>query len=558
MISGFPVAMGNNCSVFFSPLSLRAMRLKHLSIAIGAWVFCRATMMADEPPLKSAGAAAEVAEDCQGMALRIDRLMQGIWDEEHITPAPLASDGEFLRRAYLDLNGVIPRIADVRAFLADENADKRVVLIDRLLASPRYATHMATVWRNRIVPPDMDASRASEAVALQKWLRTRFAKNLRYDNLVGELLITLGGDELGPALYFQANDLSPEKLAASTAELFLGVRLQCAQCHDHPFAQWKQSDFWGLAAFFARVKAEQGRGEARMAYRLVDTEQGEVRLPDSAAIVKPAFPSGDIATEDEMRSRRVQLAIWMTARENKFFARATVNWAWGHLFGGGLVDSLDDVDPTSSASRLLDELSAFFVHSGYDLRKLWRTLALTRAYQLSTSDSQWKTASQGHYPRLRSKPLTPEQLYDSFSLLAPPKGEKPLSNVVSPSDSANALYESPLRMEFIRRMRPPAGSATEYRGGTLQALMLMNGRTMADLTAPGKSNLLVAIEAPFMTDKDRVQALFLATLARLPEDDEFAACVAMLRESPNPVDKTQALSSTLWALLNSTEFAFNH
>src|SRR5262249_17296667 len=150
------------------------------------------------------------SQDSEQMARRIDLLMQQAWDADHVTAAPLASDGEFLRRAYLDLNGVIPRVGDVRAFFSDTRPEKRVELVDRLLASPRYATHMATIWRNRILPPGIDAARGPEAMALQKWLRTRFAKNLRYDNLVGELLITLGGDEIGPSLYFQANELSPE------------------------------------------------------------------------------------------------------------------------------------------------------------------------------------------------------------------------------------------------------------------------------------------------------------------------------------------------------------
>ena len=169
-------------------------------------------------------------------------------------------------------------MGDVRAFLADDRPDKRVQVIDRLLASPRYSTHMATVWRNRILPLGVEPARGPQAAALQKWLRTRFAKNLRYDNLVGEMLLTLGGDELGPALYFQANDVSPEKLAANTAELFLGLKLHCAQCHDHPTAAWTQRDFWGLAAFFARVRAPQERGNMmRMSYRLVDADQGDVR-----------------------------------------------------------------------------------------------------------------------------------------------------------------------------------------------------------------------------------------------------------------------------------------
>jgi hypothetical protein len=159
---------------------------------------------------------------------------------------------------------------------------------------------------------------------------------------------------------------------------------------------------------------------------------------------------------------------------------------------------------------------------------------------------------------MRSKPLTPEQLYDSFSLLAPEHSEQPQPSAAQPNNPLSALDESPARMDFIRRMRSPGGSATEYRAGTLQALMLMNGRVMTDITAPNQSDLLAAVEAPFMSDDDRVQALFLATLARLPEDDERAACIAVLQANPDATEKARALSCTLWALLNSTEFAFNH
>jgi hypothetical protein len=350
--------------------------------------------------------------------------------------------------------------------------------------------------------------------------------------------------------------LSPEKLAASSAELFLGLQLQCAQCHDHPTAHWKQKDFWGLAAFFARVSAREGSGEMRMAYGLVDADKGEVRLPDSAEVVEPKFPAGDLSTEEGQRSRRVQLALWLTSRENDFFARAAVNWAWTHLFGRGLVESLDDVQ-TTAESRLLNELAKFFVKSGYDLRKLWRTLAITRVYQLSSRDPQQVGEQPQHFARMAAKPLAPEELYDSFSTLASMDGKKPRPDASQPSGGGSGLDEDPIRLDFIRRMRMPRGSSTEYRAGTLQALMLMNGRTIADITAPGRSNLLGALDAPFMKDEDRVEALFLATLARRPDKYESEACVAALRESSEAQKRNQTLGSILWALLNSTEFAFN-
>ncbi len=216
----------------FIAMSLPAMQLKQAHI----WLLVAAISLvgcliasASNAKLEAAGANPQTsARTSQEMAARVDELIGQMWASDKVEPAPQSADGEFMRRVYLDLNGVIPRVGNVRAFLADSNPNKREVLVDKLLNSPRYSTHMATTWRNRILPVGVDAERGPQAVALQKWLRARFAKNLRYDNLVGEMLLTLGGDELGPALYYQANDVSPEKLATNTAELFLGVHLHCA------------------------------------------------------------------------------------------------------------------------------------------------------------------------------------------------------------------------------------------------------------------------------------------------------------------------------------------
>jgi hypothetical protein len=496
----------------------------------------------------------------QQMVQRIDALLEEGWNAAPIEPAPIASDGELLRRAYLDLTGVIPRVSEVREFLADERADKRQRLVDELLASPRYATHMATTWRNRILPLGVDPERSREAVGLQKWLRTRFAKNLRYDNLVGELLLTIGGDELGPALYYQANDLSPEKLAASSAELFLGLKLECAQCHDHPFAEWSQKDFWGLAAFFARVKAPDDRSMMmRSSYRITDADRGDVELPGTGEVVPPRYPRGDAAAEDARRTRRTQLALWMTSRDNVYFARAAVNWAWSHMFGQGLVDSLDNLDEqdTSTNSQLLDELANYFVQSGFNLAQLWRTLANTEAYQLTSQHPDPESAEPELFARMLAKPLTPEQLYDSFVVLAPTgnEGQAPPDNGIV---NRSSLDEDPVRLEFVRRMRPPPGSVTEYRAGTLQVLMLMNGMATAGITAHDRSSLLGALDAPYMSSDDQVEALFLAVLSRRPESLEREACAQALNGCKSDEDRSRALSDMLWALVNSTEFAFNH
>lgn len=493
------------------------------------------------------------------MSRRIDELLAAAQKSAGVVPAPPADDAEFLRRASLDLTGVVPRASEVRAFLADENPAKRQALIDDLLASSRHPTHMATTWRNRILPTGVDPSRARDAAALQKWLRTRFARNLRYDNLVGSLLLTNGGDEIGPALYYQSHDVAPEKVAASAAELFLGVKLQCAQCHDHPFADWSQREFWGFAAFFARTTSPAGMG-MQPAYRLVDLDRGEVQLPESEEIVPPKYPRGD-ELADDAANRRAQLVLWLTSRDNRYFSRAAVNWAWSHLFGRGLVETIDELDDAGELSaneQLLNELADYFVASKFDLQQLWRTLANTEAYQRSSRYEGAETPAPKLFAVMAPKPLTPEQIYDSFTRLAPPAARPYLADGAAPRDMAATLDEDPNRVEFVRRMRPPPGEATEYRAGTLQALLLMNGQTTARVTAPQESRLLGAIGAPFMTDAERVDALFLATLSRLPAEEERKLFVDVIGESANDAERQQALSDSFWALLNSTEFAFNH
>ena len=532
--------------------------------ALAALPWSSLAMADTSDPLEKDAAAVEASAAEPSylvMARRVDELLAQGQAAAGVKPAPLADDAEFLRRASLDLTGVVPRVAEVREFLANEDPNKRQLLIERLLESSSHPTHMATTWRNRILPAGVDPSRAREAAALQKWLRSRFARNLRYDNLVGSLLLTNGGDELGPALYYQSHDVAPEKVAASAAELFLGVKLQCAQCHDHPFADWSQREFWGLAAFFARTKSPGNTmGMMQTSYKLVDVDRGDVKLPESDEVVPPKYPRGDELSADDDANRRSQLVLWLTSRDNRYFSRAAVNWAWAHLFGEGLVDTLDELDDKAepmSNEQILDELADNFVASKFDLRQLWRTLANTQAYRLSSRYEGEKPPASGLFAVMLPKPLTPEQLYDSFMRLAPPNEAASRWNG-APNDMAAMLDEDPNRVEFVRRMRPPPGEPTEYRAGTLQALMLMNGQTTARVTAPQESRLLGAINAPFLSDVEKVDALFLATLSRLPSEDERTLFVEVLNEGTSPAERQQALSDSFWALLNSTEFAFNH
>lgn len=486
------------------------------------------------------------------MSARVDALLAEQWEAADVAPADLSSDGEFLRRAYLDFVGVVPRVSEVRRFLADQDPNKRQALIARLLDSPRYATHMATTWRNRIVPGEVEPQDLQQALGLEKWLRTRFAKNLRYDNIVGGLLAT-GGDELGPALYFQVNDVAPEKLAASTSELFLGVKLQCAMCHDHPYADWKQTDFWGLAAFFARVEAPRDMQTMQADYRIVDRDRGEVMLPDTNQVIAPQFLGGGVVEDSPRQSRRVQLTLWMTQRNNRLFSRAAVNWAWSHLFGETLVPAVDvPRDHEQSLQvNLLDQLADEFVRSQFDLKQLWLTLASTKAYQLSSRHPQ--SSPLRLFAHMQPKPLTPEQLYDSFAQISP----TPSSPTTLPSGDAQAmLMGDPARLDFVRQMRTPAGSPLEFRASSLQALLLMNGPATTAITDSQRGRMLAALGAPYLDTQDQIDTLFLATLARLPDSEELEFGSKTLEACETDDQRRQVLGDLMWALVNSTEFAF--
>jgi len=293
-----------------------------------------------------------LAADRQAIVRRIDELLDARIRLAGYSPAAQSSDEEFLRRVHLDLAGVIPRVAEAREFLADTGPDKRSRLIDKLLASPAHATHLANTWRTILLPGAINPEQINNVVGVHNWLRHRFSENLRYDNFVAELLVASDGGEAGPALYYTSLDLAPEKLASSTARIFLGLQIECAQCHDHPFDHWKQRDFWGYAAFFARLRQPDMTGNAvRGRARVIDRDEGDVKLPNTEDVVLPQYPSGNSPAQNELGTRREQLAIWMASRSNPYLARAGVNRAWWHLFGRGLVEPVDDLGRHNTPSH---------------------------------------------------------------------------------------------------------------------------------------------------------------------------------------------------------------
>jgi hypothetical protein len=502
--------------------------------------------------------AAPLAAD--ELSRRVDDELATVWRSNGIRPVGPSSDSEFMRRVYLDLTGRIPSVFEAQDFLEDSSPDRRERLVDRLLAHRDHATHLAAVWREILLPSEVDLSRVGGPVKFEEWLAERFAGNESYDQIVRELLLAEGRvAESGPLLFYAALKLNPEELAARTSRAFLGVRMECAQCHDHKFEDISQNDFWSFAAFFARISRPRGKMEMTSPVLAVrDNQQGDVTIPDTDEVVPPRLPLSAVEVKDtpDDPSRRQQLVDWLTARNNGQFARATVNRVWAHLFGRGLVEPVDDMRPANPpiAPEVLETLARDFAASNFDLRRLQRALVLTKTYQLSSRSEESDPSRGLYFAQMNIKSFTAEQLYDCIAVAT-----RQETNVAGPIDQTGLLRFSDMtRQGFIEQFRAPAGQATDYHAGIPQALTLMHGGLVHSATDVATSGLLKSLAAPFLTDDQRLDAMFLSTLSRYPSDSERVLVMQQVAAAATEAERQQAFGDILWALLNSAEFTFNH
>jgi hypothetical protein len=491
--------------------------------------------------------------DAAALTARIDAVLAARWAENKVHPAPLADDGEFYRRVSLDLIGKIPSAAEARDFLDDPSKNKRLVLIERLLDSPAYATRATETWR-RLLLPEADTEDVGRQVAgdFEAWLRKKIIEDAGYDRIVREILaVRLDGTNMtgvatgrlapSPAGYFTAKEGKPENIASGVARVFLGIRLECAQCHNHPFASWKREQFWSLAAFFAEVP--QANGENAPATRR-DPDRPPVReltIPGTKKVVKASHLDGSTPGWRPRATTREILAEWITAPENPYFAKAIVNRVWARFFGIGLVEPVDDIDAAagSELSGLLDELAVQFREHGYNLKYLIRVLTASRAYNLASGAGQ-PDSSGAMFAAMPVRGLSPGQLFDS---LAQATGS------ASPGTRARFLEL------FSNRDERPVEAETTI----IQALSLMNGDFMTGATNPESSGALAAvIKAPWLDTAGRIETLYLATLSRRPTADELAIVTRFIDRKKSADDQAKAFADVFWAILNGPEFHLNH
>jgi len=492
------------------------------------------------------------ARDAQTLTARIDAVLAARWAEAKVRPAAVADDGEFLRRASLDLIGKIPTAAEARDFLDDPSQGKRLALVERLLDSPAYTTRATEIWR-RLLLPEADTEDLARSVAgnFEAWLRKKVIEDAGYDRIVREILdAKLNGRDAdsavgrlapSPAGYYAAKENKPENLAAGVARVFLGIRLECAQCHNHPFAEWKREQFWSLAAFFADVPPE-GPENAVVARPDGDAApRRELTIPGTKKVVKASHLDGSTPAWRPRAQTREILAEWVTAPDNPYFARAVVNRVWARFFGVGLIEPVDDVNGESGSelSGLLDELAGQFRAHGYNLKFLIRVLTTTRAYNLSSVASQAESTA----PMFASMPvrgLTPGQLFDSLTQ----------ATGAEPGDAKARFLEL-----FASREERPVEAETTI----IQALTMMNGSYIDGATNPVTSQVLGAIvKAPFLDTPGRIETLYLATLTRRPRPDELALLVRFVERRKTEDDQAKALADIFWAILNGPEFHLNH
>jgi hypothetical protein len=489
-------------------------------------------------------------------AAEIDVLLSQLWQQQGVVSAGPAADEELLRRVFLDLSGRTPSVMEVRNYLADTSPDRYEALVDRLLSSRDHATHLATVWRTALLPEGVDLTRFGGIPAFDAWLSEQFGKNIPYDQLARTLLLAEGRlSRSGPLLFYSALKLDADQLAGRTARVFLGLRLDCAQCHDDPFEPWTQKDFWSFAAFFARISRPQAALESVSTVMQVrDVDRGEVKMPDSDVPVMPKFLDGsNLDDSPQAAARRAQLAQWLASPDNPYFARAAVNRVWAHLFGRGIVDPVDGFGKRhpSRSDELLDLLAGRFIASGFDLRDTLRAVVLSRPYRLASGAEHEDPKRREWFAQMNVKMLTPEQVYDCISVASM------LTDAQQESFAIVRMGNSG-RDEFLRQFQTLAGRPTEYQGGIPQALTLMNGSLISGATGLASSGLLKSLDAPFFTDDQRIEVLYLATLSRRPSADEWKLLREYVADREAGISVQEPLADILWGLLNSAEFMMNH
>jgi len=488
-----------------------------------------------------------------------------------IPPSPLCDDATYLRRVSLDIGGRLPTDEETKAFLASPDPNKRDLVIDDLLSSSDYADFFAAKWTTLLKNRRDDASDLVSNFAFHAWVRDSLLANKPYDQFVRELLAATGTVIGNPPVAWYKRVKEPKNQIEDVAQLFLGVRMQCAQCHHHPFERWSQDDYYSLSAFFTQVgrKPSPTRGEDLIFHKRGIATATNIK---SGLALKPAALGDAIPAIAPDEDPRLKLADWMSSPQNPFFAKALVNRYWKHFFQRGLIEPEDDIRESNPPTNpeLLAALEKHFIESGFDLKEMVRVIARSNAYQLSAIPNANNVKDRQNYSRYYTRRLQAEVLLDAidrvtgsstdFSNL--PAGTRA---VALPDNSYNR--SSPFLRVFGRPEGESVCECERVQSSSLaQSLHLINA---ADIKAKladgnGRAERLAKEERPV---EEKVRELYLVTFSREPRTDEMKMAIDYLSQTPvgadgMPVDAQRAnrenLQDLIWAMINSKEFLFNH
>ncbi|HEX3149334.1 MAG TPA: DUF1549 and DUF1553 domain-containing protein [Gemmataceae bacterium] len=514
-----------------------------------------------------------VRADAETLHQTIDSRIQAAWEREKVKPARPATDAEFLRRVSLDLIGEVPTYEETVAFLDDNDAGKRERLVDKLIADVRFARHQADVWDMVLFgrrPPGFETDKRD---GFRTWLASKFEKNTPYDQWARDLLKAEGDSVDGGAMYLVQYRSAPEDAIEAISQTFLGVQLQCSRCHNHPYEKWKQKEFFGMAAFLARLEVVQvGKKGNLNVYAIGEKNSGDVKFTgpakdarpgDKGEPVKPKFLLGDELNEPPLPkdfkevkfvnnqpppkpkfSRKDALADWITRADNPFFARAIANRLWAQFMGRGLVHPVDNLSPSNVPSHpeLLDALAKKIVAHNFDLKWLIREVVTSRTYQLSAAGTgealpQW-------FQHARSRPLSAEELIESWRIVTGYAASEKTSGKKTDTNRFRPFGEY-----MVHFFGAPNTGTGDFQGGLHEHLYMNNGPLSQMIGVKGGIAEYVADAKKPMAE--RVERLFLTTLNRRPTAEEAKKFAAFLEGKNSPGD-------AVWALITSSEFRFNH
>jgi hypothetical protein len=491
-------------------------------------------------------------------ATPIDRLIEQKLATLGLDTAPRCSDTDFLRRVSLDVIGTLPTPDETRAFMANTDPQKRQKYVDSLFNRPEYVDYWTLQWGD-ILRSTRTALNDKGLLAYNHWIRESVATNKPWNQWARDILLARGSVyENGVANFYRAAP-TPETMAENTSQIFLGVRMQCARCHNHPYEKWKQSQYYEMTAFFVRTVYKFGDvSDERVIYNVPG---GETYHPKTKKAMTPTALDAAPLPADYKGDRRKALADWLTAPQNPFFARAVVNRLWKHFMGEGLVEPVDDMRVTNPPTNpaLLDYLATDFVQHGYDLKYLMRRIIQTNAYQRTAIPTVKNAVDTRYYSHYSFKRLKAEALLDAIgSATGVPEKFAGYPAGLRASELPDTTVQSYFLDLFGRPARNIVCQCERSDNPNLgQILHFMNGKGVNDrLSSPsGRIAQLIAAKAG---NRKIVEELYLATLSRLPDDDELTTTLLELYEIKDPKERQKSAEDILWALLNSKEFYFNH